>query len=409
MKMVFCNNSESYLVTPLTDGGRYYDEWGYPPVQPPGWDNAVDGRPLALEVEAAEGRELNLPELSDGRNEIFPVTLTHDSAPGGLEIVYVQAIEGNVLHAYKRGAEGTRMLFWPVGTKVSANITAGMLDNLAQKDGSTAAMLPVNRAISLGDEPTSLDGGESPAVGYGSFLFRARSPLRGLLQFAACPVLHPLPSKRPDRRYGDYGDGIAGVSHEASGNGYPVDIGVPPSWAPGPLEHATVCLPITPNGFQYWFDKLIESEFAGSFSAATEPDFYTDPGAVIEMHGDVNVGHMGNFVPTPIPVEQTMSFDHPMIPTEVGFHGVVDEGVTQMPVISVGTYDEPTKYANAVSLSSLVHNENTRGGASVHRIPLSVDGPLTDALRFTVNQAAVGGSVRGYFYWRGLFFSMTSE
>lgn len=410
MKMIFCNNSESFLVTPLCDMGRYNDEWGNPPVQPPSWDNAVDGMPLTLEVRAADGKELNLPWISSSndRGEIFPVTLTHESVPGVFEIVYVKAIEGNVLHVHQRGAEGTGWLFWPVGTKVSANITEGMLQHFAQQDGSTATLKPETRSIFLSGAPADLDGEETDLVGYGSFLFMARSPLRELLQFNAYPILHPVPSIKPHSRW-NYKDHGAGLSHEASGNSYPVDIGEPPTWVAGRLSHGAVCLPVTPNGYQYWFDKLIETGSSWNFSAETEPDFYTDPSAVIEMRRDIDGDEfMGKFVPTPMPVVQILMFKHSMIPTEVGFCGVVDQGVTQMPVISVGSYDDPTKYVNAVSLSSLVHHEEEEQ-SSVHRIPLSVGGPLTSALKFTVNQAAVGGSVRGFFYWRGLFFSMKSE
>lgn len=411
MKMIFCNNSESYLVTPLSDIGRYYDEWGNPPVQPPSWDDAVDGLPWTLEVRAADGRELNLPWLSKP-NEVFPVTLTHESVPGVFEIVYVKAIEGNVLHVHERGAEGTGGQFWPVGTKVSANVTEGMLQNFAQKDGSTATLKPETRSIFISSDFLDQDVREYDLTGDGSFLFMARSPLRGLVQFGAYPVLHPVPSITPNNRYEyrDYRNHGAGLSHEASGNSYPVDIGEPPTWEAGRLRHGAVCLPVTPNGYQYWFDKLIETGSAWNFSAETEPDFYTDPSALIEMRRNIDGDEfMGNFVPTPMPVVQTLSFYHSMIPTEVGFFGVVDQGVTQMPVISVGTPDEPTKYVNAVTLSSLVYHEVDSDQTSVHRIPLSVNGPLTSALEFTVNQAAVGGSVRGFFYWRGLFFSMDSE
>lgn len=407
MKMIFCNNSESFLVTPLCDMGRYYDEWGYPPVQPPSWDNAVDGMPLTLEVRAADGKQLNLPWFSK-LNEVFPVTLTHESVPGVFEIVYVKAIEGNVLHVHERGAEGTGGQFWPVGTKVSANVTEGMLQNFAQKDGSTATLKSETRSIFISGDSADLDSEENDLAGHGSFLFMARSPLRGLVQFGAYPILHPVPSTKPYNRI-DYRDYGAGFSHEASGNSYPVDIGEPPTWVAGRLSHGAVCLPVTPNGYQYWFDKLIETGSSWNFSAETEPDFYTDPSALIEMRRNIDGDEfMGNFVPTPMPVAQTLSFYHSMIPTEVGFCGVVDQGVTQMPVISVGTPDEPTKYVNAASLSSLVHHEEEEQ-TSVHRIPLLFGGPLTRSLKFTVNQAAVGGSVRGFFYWRGLFFSMKSE
>lgn len=410
MKMIFCNNSESFLVTPLCDIGRYNDEWGYPPVEPPGWDKAVDGLPMALEVRAADGKELNLPWISSSndRGEIFPVTLTHESVPGVFEIVYVKSIEGNVLHVHQRGAEGTGWLFWPVGTKVSANVTEGMLQNFAQRDGSTATLTPELRSVLITDNPADQGNGEYDLVGYNSFLFTARSPLRELVQFNAYPVLHPVPPTKPDRRWG-YGDQGAGISHEASGNSYPVDIGEPPTWEAGQLSHGAVCLPVTPNGYQYWFDMLLESGSSGNFSAGTEPDFYTAPGTVVEMRrGAGGSEFMGNFVPTPMPVVQILSFSHLMIPTEVGFLGIVDQGVTQMPVISVGSNDNPTKYVDAVSLSGLVHHEWFEQ-TSVHRIPLSVNGALTNELRFTVNQAAVGGSVRGFFYWRGLFFSMSSE
>lgn len=412
MRMIFCNNSESYLVTPLCDMGRYFDEWGKPPVRPPSWDDAVDGVPWTLEVRAADGRELNLPWISpsDNRGDIFPVTLTHESVPGVFEIVYVKAIEDNVLHVQQRGAEGTGGKFWPVGTKVSGNITEGMLQNFAQKDGSTATLIPESRSIFISGSSSAPDGGENDLVGDGSFLFMARSPLRELVQFGAYPVLHPVPSIKPSERWGDYEGYGAGLSHEASGNSYPVDIGEPPAWEAGYLDHGVVCRPVTPNGYQYWFDKALENGSSGRLTVETEPDFHTDPSAVVEVRMNVEGDEfMGNFVPTPMPVEQTLSFNHSMIPTEVGFYGVVDQGVTQMPVISVGSYDDPTKYVNAVTLSGLVYHEFDRDQTSVHRIPLSVNGPLTNALKFTVNQAAVGGSVRGFFYWRGLFFSMDSE
>lgn len=389
--MRFSNNAEATTATLLRDS--------------PDWDTYPDDEELAnanylgFEIGAADDPErfhYFSSEVPDGG--VQPLTLTHSSMPGLYEIVYLKG-RSDRRFTVERGQEETLVLAWPIGTKVSANVTAGMLQNLLQDDGRVAAT-NFNGAVLIGaGVPASAS---NAPVGRDSFLFRSRARAERLVQFAAYPALHAHMAARAEDRGRYSNDQDLALSHEATGASVHVDIGVPPVWASGAsYGQGRVVAPTIPNGYQYWLDLDLHSGF-GSFSSDTEPAFTADGYNTALYEGEYpNETFLGNWVPTPMPVRKVSYFRFPMLVTEVGFIGRVNGTLTQIPTVSIGTESAPTLLANAVALDQLA----PEGELSAHRILIPGGGQLLNQLQFTVNQSGVGASVKGRFYWRGIFYS----
>jgi hypothetical protein len=174
---------------------------------------------------------------------------------------------------------------------------------------------------------------------------------------------------------------------------------VPKAWAAGGynnFKQGAVFTPSTPNGYQYWADVVVEKAI-DSLTFSEEPALI--PGEILSVLDTEDNSLRGNLVPQVMPVVQSTNFRHPLMVTEVGFMGRASTGVTQMPVVSIGTEADPTRFANAVSLDSLVAS----GNLGVHRIPIAAGGALVEDIKVTVTQAGVGGPIPGRFYWRGVF------
>lgn len=399
-KMLFSNSAEAALQTPLLDtpppyytlfpdGTQYEDT-------PESWVPG-DGAYSLFQVSDAAHAEL-FHAMNGETDRSQPLTLTHDSMPGEYEIVLLSYRAATFFEVF-RAQEGTSAKAWPVGTRVSANVTAGMLESFLQDDGSTARIGGENQSVLFG---TAVGAGEMRPAGTNSFVFRARSLVDWAVQFGAYPVLQPFPALRPKVR--DYSGNHyriwqdLALAHESAGGFWPADIGVPRAWSGtyNNLKQGAVITPSAPNGYQYWADVVIEVS-GDSVVFSEEPALI--PGEIFS-DVDADTGALkANLVPQVMPVAQSTSFRHPLMVTEVGFMGRASMDVTQMPVVSIGTEADPTRFANAVSLDSLVAS----GDLSVHRIPIAAGGALVEDIKVTVTQAGVGGPIPGRFYWRGVF------
>ncbi|CUB01441.1 MULTISPECIES: hypothetical protein [Comamonas] len=400
-KMLFSNSAEAALQTPLLDtpppyytllpdGSQYED-------LPESWVPG-DGSYYVFEVSDPAHADLFV-EGTGQLDRAQPVTLTHDSMPGVFEIVHVYTRFTNIFEVF-RAQEGTLAKAWPVGTKVSANVTAGMLESFLQDDGTVARIGGENQSVLLG---AAVEAGEKRPAGTNSFVFRSRSLVDWAVQLGAYPVLQPLPAQRPkDREYSGNHYRIwqdLALAHESTGGFWPADIGAPKAWAAGSynnFKQGAVFTPSTPNGYQYWADVVVEKAI-DSLTFSEEPALI--PGEILSVLDTEDNSLRGNLVPQVMPVVQSTNFRHPLMVTEVGFMGRASTDVTQMPVVSLGTEADPTRFANAVSLDSLVAS----GNLSVHRIPIAAGGALVEDIKVTVTQAGVGGPIPGRFYWRGVF------
>lgn len=379
MKMLFVNNAEVSLASTLL-------------AQPDSQQFTVD------DLDAAE----LFPFLEDGYdNALIPLTLTHPDFPNTREIVHLVDRNGMNFKVI-RAQEFTDLHSWPVGTKASANVTAGMLGSFLQDDG-TAAKEDQNGTYFLGGSYDKASE-EKPSGSGENFLYRTRTTASKLVQFGAYPALHDHMSKRPGVWGGHSISQDLAFGHEATGMLAHVDIGEPPPWqADKYFTQGNVVRPTVPGPYQFWLNLLLE---AGAYETVSsiEPDFDSAESSgsvpIYDTVGDEQK-FMGSWVRTDMSEAQLTVFEYPLMVTEVGFIGRVRGDMTQPPSISVGDRGNSTRFVNAVSLEQLTPD----GELFAHRIAVPGGGHLVEEINFTLNQAGVGASIKGRFYWRGIFYA----
>lgn len=288
----------------------------------------------------------------------FPqlATLVHGSLPGVFEIVRLLSRSGAVFTC-ERGLEETTPQDWPVGTKVEARVTAGLLGTFPQME---RGFLDSN------------DGTLFAAKGFPAVMRNSVQMLSSYTNFHR-----------------------SGNTMAAAGVSPYVDLGVPPTWTAGNYLHGDVVVPTTPDGAQYWH--CTNSDMA--VYVGTEPEFM-GPGANVPI--DSADESLGFVVGMAAPLDFNVRFSGVLLVVEeVGF---ISRSVTagDVPSVSIGSdldasASNPTRYANNVALSQIT------GEKCIHRIPVTGGGQLVDTLKFKVETAATGGKFAGRFYWRGFF------
>lgn len=360
--------------------------------------------------------QTSLVAVSDGSADMFRspqsavppgfqlATLTHPSVPGDYEIVRITARAGNVFTVERAveaiviteegpQPEGMReqghARLWPIGTKLSARVTAGTLEALRSGDGM------ITRPGSIVMDVSSPDyRSQAAAGGEWSLVFAGRANVSSVVQLSAYHLL--LMENAVIKDYYDPAYQDTNMSSPSVGGTFHVDLGVPPVWAPSTYySRGMVVVPTTPNGKQYWaeLDRVDEGSL---WTGSTEPSWVPDPVTNgVEDGFDQNINR-GRWRPTAMPIDFGQSLFHPLVITEVGFiaHKVT---ATTTPSISIGTAANPTKFAANVALDQIT------GDGCVHRIPITAGGVLTRDLRYKVDTAATGGQFLGRFYWRGFF------
>lgn len=318
-----------------------------------------------------------LPTPSAG--ETIPLTLTHGTLPGVYEVVHVTDTAGAPALAVTRAVEGTEQ-DWPIGTDVKANITAGMLGVLLQQDAeSKVVSMPSGNAVLLGGGTRA----SSSTAFSGSAVINGRSRMSNVVQISGRPVLQLA---------GPSGSGLGlEFSRVHVGGTPPVDLGTVAAWADGDFRRGSVVRPSTPDGYQYWLE--IDDINADYLSITGEPAF---PGAgnPVDVTG-------GTFWATPTPADISTNNMLGLVVTEVGF--ICQKwGASSPPSVSIGTASAPTRYASAVSLTSI------NGDQTIHRIPIAAGGAVVnyEALRFQVTTPAGSGRCLGRFYWHGFFVEL---
>lgn len=358
--------------------------------------------------------QTSLVAVSDGSANMFRspqnatppgsqlATLTHPDFPGEYEIVRITARTGNVF-TVERAAEVRdygeepdpesmsvqgKSKLWPAGTKLSARITAGTLNALQTGDGM------ITRPGSIVMDVTAQDYQSQAAANDWSLVFSGRANRGFAVQLSAYRMLLMENAVIKDQYYP--ADQDFNMSSPSVGGTFPVDLGVPPAWAPSTYyPRGAVIVPTTPDGNQYWaeLDRVDESSL---WTAGTEPSWVPDPVTNgVEDGFDPNINR-GRWRATAMPINFGQSLFYPLVVTEVGFiaHKVT---ATTTPSISIGTAADPTKFAANVALSQIT------GDGCVHRIPITTGGVMTRDLHYKVDTAATGGQFLGRFYWRGFF------
>ena len=319
-----------------------------------------------------------LPSLSEG--ELLPLTLTHPTLAGEYEVVHVTDVSGAPDLVVIRAIEGTEQ-DWPIGADVKANITAGMLGALLQQDAESKVIaMPSGNGVLFGSTEAS-----SSTAFSGSFVANGRSRVSNAVQISGRPTLQLA---------GPTGSGLdLNYSHIHIGGTVPLELGTVPSWADGDYRRGSVVQPTTPDGYQYWLE--IEDINADYLTITGEPA-WPGGGDPVDVTG-------GTFWPVETPADHSTKNLSDLVITEVGF---ICQKYTASapPSVSIGTASDPTRFANAVSLTALT------AAGTVHRIPIAAGGAIVkfEALRFQVTTPAASGRCLGRFYWHGFFVELDS-
>ena len=307
-------------------------------------------------------------------------TITHVDFPLDIEIVSITDRAGLTL-TVERGIESTSARAWPAGAKVSARVTAGILESFFQVAPGAKALSINDRVISIGSDPFVVNGRPNQNS--------------GLVQIAGWPVL--------SLGRVDYGGQViyqdTGLTHEAVGGTQVVSLGTTPTWVSGQYyDSGAVVVPTTPNGFQYTYEK---TPLGDATMVATEPAFDTSGYSLAVLNPSNPDEIDGYWIPTPNPLGLKIWFAGPhdgVMLTEVGFL-CLGHGATTPPSISIstGTVEEPVPIVSSVSLSQI------DGAGQVWRHIITDGGALQKEIRFDVTTPATGNFV-GRFYWRGVAF-----
>lgn len=399
LKMNFSNSAEAVLDTPLLDTAPdwYFSEpdGGQYESPPPEWTEA-DGSYMSFQVsDLAQANRF--AHLQGQLDRAQPVTLTHASLPGEFEIAHVNFRNGKLFEVF-RAQDGTTAKAWPAGTKVGANVTAGMLSSFLQRD-DLRDYPAVNELGAMDLTPGLVipEGQRPPMQGSNSVGFDARSTRNNVFKMGAYSLVEKTRARKqePDGPY--YGNGQdRNFAFETVGQSVPVDIGATQQWAAfGSYADGAVVVPAVANGYQYWLDLAHElMSGVGYLSTGITPAFGTSAAAAND--GDEWRGY---WVPTALPINLVNTLDYPLVVTEVGFiSDYMMSDPSTVPVISIGDENSDTRYASAVALNQL-----SADGVSVHRIPIAVGGLASNQIRFRVDTQGAGTQIRGRFYWRGFF------
>ncbi|MDR3066373.1 MAG: hypothetical protein LBV05_12840 [Comamonas sp.] len=358
---------------------------------------------LAVALDAGAYNE-EMVAVGDGSAELFAslvfsaetppeeqsfqmATLVDPSDSSVMEIVRIKGRDG-VNFIVDRAQENTDSRAWPAGTIVEARITAGMLKEFAQD--------PHNRILRSGE-----DGAISLPRARGFVVNGRIGPsINGAydaVQIAGFPALQ-LVTAEPTQ-HNDVQD--ANLTHEAVGGTRVVNLGITEVWDASNRRSNSVVVPRTADGFQYTLE--IASQVPGLvFSGAvSEPaDGASGLSDAFSLLWGGGLGSLvGRWIPTELPVAITSWLGGPqyggLLVTEVGFI-CLKHGAGSTPTVSIGVDGSPGLFADSVALSQI------SGVGHVHRIPVTLGGPIAKNLRFAVNTPS-DADFTGRFYWKGVF------
>ena len=315
-------------------------------------------------------------------------TLVDPSDSGVFEIVRIKSRDG-VNFVVDRAQENTDARSWPAGTIVEARITAGMLKEFAQDAEGRILRRDEDEVIRVPRRSGFVVNGRiSPNS-------RSTSDAVQIAGFPALQLVTAAPTQRSDEQ-------DTNLTHEAVGGTRVVNLGATQVWDAGNRRSNSVVVPATADGFQYTFESMVDrpdtvfsagvSEPVGGESGVSDAFALRWGGGL----GDV----VGSWIPTKLPVAITSWLGGPayggLLVTEVGFL-CLTHGAGSVPTVSIGVDGAPGLFADNVALSQIT------GMGYVHRIPVTVGGPLTKNLRFSVNTPS-DADFTGRFYWKGVFF-----
>ena len=336
--------------------------------------DGIDDSVTEFDLAASVGAE-RFAIVTGGGVDFQRATITDQDEPDEYEIVHI--VERDLLSlTVLRGQEGTIPRAWAAGSKISARVTAKMLDGFLGMDESGVVR--------------TLPGRPS-----GAFIVNGRSSGAGDVQISGYHVLQ-LITAAPTTVAGALMPQDKNMTHESVGGSMLVDLGDGvPTWTSGSYYSPySIVKPPTPNGYSYLFEPT--DSWSGS-QTSTTPAFSGDEFSCDALDGAAVVGQ---WVPIPDPLAFSLLLGSKnLVVTEVGFI-CNDYAATTTPAVSIGTNAAPTRFANAVSLSQIA------AAGDVHRIPISAGGATTERLVFSLDTPATGRLI-GRFYWRGFFVQLS--
>lgn len=308
-------------------------------------------------------------------------TITNPATPEAFEIVRITANEGLSL-TVERENEGTAAAAWPAGSKISARVTAGMLQTLAS--GGLQADDRYGRQFKTEGAGLVVNGRADMTETYGVVQLGGYNLLQ---KYGAAPTeVYGVGKFWQDEN----------MAHESVGGSPFVDLQDAATYytwtSNNHYSDGTIVAPPTPDGFLYLFQSLDWRD-----TQTTTPPGFDGSGYPVDAL-DTNNEVVGQWLPLPTPLAFTLGFTGVVggiVLSEVGFICTYYGGGTA-PVVSIGTEAAPTSLVNSVALSQIA------GNRQVHRFPVNPAGAPLNEIKFTLNTPS-DAEFYGRFYWRGFF------
>lgn len=316
-------------------------------------------------------------------------TLT-GSDPEVFEIVHIIGKDDLGL-TVKRGMEYTTARVWPAGSKLSARVTAGMLNSFSRLAG-------------IEDDPLANFGRQfRTTTNNGQFVVNGRvSASYPAVQISGIPALQPVAAKVRTNSL-DSGSVDLNMSHESVGATAFVELGdvEPPTWTGGNgYIHGARVKPSVATGYYYTLELKPGYDRSETNVAPAFDEYGSCPTALYGEDINDESNWAGTWVaePNPLVVKDLFPWGVRILLSEVGFICSAYSATTP-PSVNIGTADNTTLFGSNVALSQIT------GENMVHRIPVTRSDMQLN-LRFELTTPA-GGGFKGRFYWRGLIVGTT--
>lgn len=295
------------------------------------------------------------------------LTLSHPGEPGIHEVVLCLGYDNYDGYFVIERLDGSQWLdAWPAGTVVEARVTARMLRSMS---GGTQVFLN-RKALSLNNGDVALD-----YDAYGGV-----NAVREAYALGGMPIA-------PAR---GFGEGTENFAQQVEGVGYSalVELGVPPTFEEGKWYVPGDFVKSPTNS------SLVYCLSRSGYSGDEPPELGDWPWAQFNPASDSNY----------VSFQRLMETDTWFYPTEIGFI-CEDFGATSAPSITVWEVD-----ISGSHVGKLVDNMQLTGLSTRKRVVLT--NTVTKGIKGLYMQrttAAAGGTVRGRFYWKGLFIQSNTE
>ena len=298
-------------------------------------------------------------------------TITNADTPNQVEIVKILSWAGATA-TVERDVEGGGIGYdWPVGSKVSARVTAGMLARAPQ----------TTLWYSEGGDINVVEFGVRPQSGLSPKTLSVRNPF-------SIRAVQSLPIDAVNTALTAMADMPRAI--ETVARSLVVSLSSPQAHNPATEYYpGDIVVPAVGDGYQYILsgDSNVNPYYVGGAVGAVtfSGDGYTQ---IVAHNSESEVAGLWSPVQTPARIEGPV---HDVV-SEVGFVTTVAEATTAA-YISVGTAADETAYINNLAVPL------TAGG--VLRAPIPAGIQNGNDLVFKVVTEATGGRLHGFFYARG--------